>query len=401
MSRILVIGKFYAPFNGGIERNTTALCERLAVDHDVTAVVFNHEPGEVSEVRNGVRVRRLPAGRRLKGQPLTTRLFGAFDITEYNLIHFHAPNPLASVALLAEMARKPHPPLVITHHMDMRPTGPLRWAARAAYSRLLDAAHTVMVSSKKNVAISGDLRPGLNYAAIPFGVVPEDYVVSAAERRAAQSWRRARAGDAATFGFVGRHARYKGLDVLVKALAETPDAHAFIAGDGPHRAPAEALARSLRVQDRAHFLGEVSETGKLRLFAASDAFVLPSTEVTEAFGIAQLEAMAAGLPVIASDLPTGVTDVTVHGISGLLCPPGDHVALSAAMRRLASDGVLRAALAAGAQRHVRQWFDEEVVLARAVETLEAALVGMKRRDRVRRPASGGRDVRHQQLAEHA
>lgn len=399
MSRILVIGKFYAPFNGGIERNTTALCERLARDHDVTAVVFNHEPGEVSEVRNGVRVRRLPAGKRLSGQPLTARLFGAFDISEYNLIHFHAPNPLASLALLAEMAHRPSPRLVITHHMDMRPTGPLRWAARAAYSRLLDAAHTVMVSSKKNAAISGDLRPGLNYAAIPFGVSARDYSLSPTQRQEAQAWRRAMAGDAWTIGFVGRHARYKGLDVLVKALAQTPGVHAFIAGDGPYRAPTEALARSLGVAERAHFLGEISEAEKLRLFAASDAFVLPSTEITEAFGIAQLEAMAAGLPVIASDLPTGVTDVTVHGVSGLLCAPGDPAALSAAMGRLSADPALRARLAVGAAARVRQTFDEEVVLTRAVETVEAALVGWPPRSRPRSASECA--FRPQQVAEHA
>jgi glycosyltransferase involved in cell wall biosynthesis len=347
-----------------------------------------------------VRVRRLPAGRRVSGQPLTTRLFGAFDISEYNLIHFHAPNPLASVALLAEMTRRPSPPLVITHHMDMRPGGPLRWAARAAYGRLLAAARTVMVSSKKNAAISGDLRPGLNYAAVPFGVVADDYRLSAPQRRDAREWRRSLVGDAWTIGFVGRHARYKGLDVLVKALAMTPGVHALIGGDGPYRAPSEALARSLGVAERTHFLGEISEAEKLRLFAASDAFVMPSTEITEAFGIAQLEAMAAGLPVIASDLPTGVTDVTVHGVSGLLCAPGDSAALSAAMRRLADHPALRDQLAAGAQAHVRQRFEEEIVLARAVETLEAALVGARSRGQAASSSeTGARRV--QQVAEHA
>lgn len=398
MSRILVIGKFYAPFNGGIERNTTSLCERLSADHDVTAVVFNHEPGAVTEVRNGVRVRRVPARFRLGGQPLGLQMFGAFDISEYNLIHFHAPNPLASVALLAEMARKAAPPLVITHHMDMRPRGPLRWVARAAYHQLLHAAETVVVSSEKNVAVARDLKPGLNYATIPFGVAARDYVISPSQRRAAAEWRKSLAGEAATVGFVGRHARYKGLDVLVKALAQTPGVHAFIAGDGPYGPPAQALARTLGVERRTHFLGEVSEADKLRLFAASDAFVLPSTEITEAFGITQLEAMAAGLPVIASDLPTGVTDVTVDGVSGLLCAPGDAAALADAIRRLASDTALRRRLGLGAQQRVRQTFDEEVVLARSVETLESALYGYRRRARPR--ASAGRRLfRPHELAE--
>lgn len=388
MSRILVIGKFYAPFNGGIERNTTALCERLAADHDVTAVVFNHEGGAAEDVRNGVLVRRLAARRRVAGQPLSLRLFGAFDISDYNLIHFHAPNPLASVALLAQMARRPAPPLVITHHMDMRPTGPLKWVAQAAYDRLLDAADTVVVASEKNVAVSRDLRPGPNYAAIPFGVDARDFAISPAVRSAAAAWRRSLAGEARTIGFVGRHARYKGLDVLVRALAQTPGVHAFIAGDGPYREPAETLARTLGVEGRAHFLGEVTEPQKLQLFAASDAFVLPSTEITEAFGITQLEAMAAGLPVIASDLPTGVTDVTVDGVSGLLCPPGDPDGLSAAITRLVFDDPLRLHLARGARRHVRECFDADAVLTRSVAVLEAALRGVRRRAVASRSAGG-------------
>ncbi|WP_374471613.1 glycosyltransferase [Phenylobacterium sp.] len=400
MSRILVIGKFYAPFNGGIERNTTELCERLAAEHDVTAVVFSHEERGGEEVRNGVRVRRLPASRPLAGQPLSWSLFGAFDISEYNLVHFHAPNPLASVALLAEMARRPSPPLVITHHMDMRPRGPLRWAAQAAYGRLLAAADTILVSSHKNVTVSRDLRPGGRYVAVPFGVAARRYDVTPEQRRTASEWRRALAGRARTVGFVGRHARYKGLDVLVRALAMTPGVHAFIAGDGPYRAPAEALARTLEVQDRTHFLGEVSESDKLRLLAASDAFVLPSTEITEAFGITQLEAMAAGLPVIASDLPTGVTDVTVDGVSGLLCPPGDPLALGAAIGRLMSDEALRRRLALGARRRVEESFDEEVVLARAVDAIEAALYGYRRRVRVPRSAPRRAAGAHQ-VAEEA
>lgn len=400
MSRILVIGKFYAPFNGGIERNTTSLCERLAADHDVTAVVFNHEPGTAVEVRNGVRVRRIPARLRVGGQPLGLQVFGAFDISQYNLIHFHAPNPLASVALLAEMARKPPPPLVITHHMDMRPRGPLRWAAQAAYHRLLEAAETVVVSSEKNVAIARDLKPGLNYTTIPFGVVARDYVISPDQRRAAAAWRRTLAGETATIGFVGRHARYKGLDVLVRALAQAPGVHALIAGDGPYRTPAETLARTLGVDDRTHFLGEVSEAEKLRLFAASDAFVLPSTEITEAFGITQLEAMAAGLPVIASNLPTGVTDVTLDGVSGLLCAPGDAASLAGAIRTLMSDTALRRRLGLGAQERVRERFDEEVVLARSVDTMESALYGYRRRRRVRSSAGGRRFGPHE-LAEEA
>ena len=85
---------------------------------------------------------------------------------------------------------------------------------------------------------------------------------------------------------------------------------------------------------QAHLLGAVAEETKLRLLGCADAFVLPSVTNAEAFGIVQVEAQMCGLPVVASNLPTGVSDVTVDGETGFLVPPGDIDALSGALGAL-------------------------------------------------------------------
>ena len=101
--------------------------------------------------------------------------------------------------------------------------------------------------------------------------------------------------------FIGRLASYKRLDWLLNALAELPQGwELHIVGDGPHREAFQALSHSLLGPDApATFLGQLNETEKLQQIAAADVLVLPSDRSNEAFGIVQLEAMAAGIPALA------------------------------------------------------------------------------------------------------
>jgi rhamnosyl/mannosyltransferase len=109
--------------------------------------------------------------------------------------------------------------------------------------------------------------------------------------------------------------------VLLRALARVP-AHLIVVGRGPERHELAALAARLYLTKRVTFLGEVPDSERRILLHACDVFVLPSIDRREAFGIAQLEAMACGKPVIASDLESGVRFVNRHQVTGLLVPPG-------------------------------------------------------------------------------
>src|SRR5690606_7166741 len=92
---------------------------------------------------------------------------------------------------------------------------------------------------------------------------------------------------------------------------------------GPFREPCMQLAAELGVADRVHFPGALSAAEKSRLLLAIDVFAFPSTEITEAFGVSQLEAMLHGTAVVASNLPTGVTDVAIDEVTALLAEPGN------------------------------------------------------------------------------
>lgn len=352
-----VLGKYYAPFEGGIEHVTRIAAEALVRECDVEVLVFAHERGGVDETVAGVRVRRFAMQAVIASQPISLGYAIAVLRGRYDLLIFHAPNILANLALLVRLvvfgdrAR-----LIVVHHMDMHGRPLLRAPSRWLYDRLLTRAERVVVTSHKNARVSADIRVACTTEAIPLGIDPADYEVSDQARAIALERRGSLAGDAPLVGFVARHARYKGLDVLTRALALLPGVHAIVAGEGSESDAAQALARELDIADRVHFIGRVSHDEKLGLLATIDVFAFPSTEITEAFGIAQLEAMIVGAPVVASDLPTGVSDISIDGETALTVPPGNSQALATALEGIIDDRALGGRLAANARRHVIQYF---------------------------------------------
>ena len=177
-----------------------------------------------------------------------------------------------------------------------------------------------------------------------------------------------------TFLYLGRLKRYKGVDLIVRALAalqaEGVDARVIVAGRGEHLGALRELAQRLKVDDRVTFPGFVTEEEKRRLFRRAWANLFPSPK--EGWGITNLEAAACGTPSIASDSP-GLRESVRQGETGLLVPHGDVAALATAMRGLADhpaevrrlgDGALRFAArftwddaALRTEAHLRQVVD--------------------------------------------
>lgn len=175
------------------------------------------------------------------------------------------------------------------------------------------------------------------------GVVPANVNAPAfsAEERA-----RYAPPDAPLLFFVGRLVREKGVEVLIKAmpriLARNPAVKAVISGKGPMLPHLKEQAQALGVAESVVFTGFITDRERNRLFASCDVAVFPS--LYEPFGIVALEAMAAGVPVVVSDVG-GMAEVIAHGKDGLKCPPGNHEALADAVLRLLSNRGLRKTLA--------------------------------------------------------
>jgi glycosyltransferase involved in cell wall biosynthesis len=181
------------------------------------------------------------------------------------------------------------------------------------------------------------LRPGTTVRVVPYGIEPSGWRYSESDRAESRSDLHIQNGEIAV-GIASRLIENKGHSVLVDAMGlairQLPQLKLIVAGEGPLLEPLKAQAARSLPSDKATFVGFIDDIK--RVMAACDVFVFPTLPgFGEGFGLASLEAMAAGLPVVASDLGP-LPEVVVDGETGLLVRPGDVDALTDAILRLAS-----------------------------------------------------------------
>ena len=173
--------------------------------------------------------------------------------------------------------------------------------------------------------------------------------------------------------FVGRLAAVKGVPVLLEALrglvARHPELHLTLIGDGPDRAGLERAAGQAGLAGHVSFTGYLSQAAVAELLKQADLFVLPS--FAEGVPVVLMEAMAAGLPVVATAVG-GVGELVADGTSGLIVPPGDAGALAAAIDRLLADPGRGREMGRAGAAHVARAFDSGKEAARLAALLDGA-----------------------------
>ena len=155
--------------------------------------------------------------------------------------------------------------------------------------------------------------------------------------------------------FVGRLRYYKGLHILLDAMPGVRG-QLLIGGGGPERERLERQAAQLGIAERVHFLGDIPDDDLPALFQSADVFVMPAHLRAEALGLAQIEALASGLPCVSTELGTGTSYANRHGETGLVVPPGDAPALATALNTLLADPELRHHYGAAGRRRVADLF---------------------------------------------
>ena len=364
--KVLHAGKFYAPVHGGMETVLAALCEGAAGRWDVRAVVANEGRQTVRERRHGVSVVRVGTLTRALSVSLSPGLARELWRERVDCVVLHEPNPLVGTLLAIH---RPARRLVVWHHSDIvRPT----WA-NPTYGRLQRAlyrrADCVIVAAPPLAEHSAAVRGSRRIEVIPYGIASDGLATTTLDPAGEVGRALARLPEPRVL-YVGRLVYYKGLDVLLEALARTGGGLAIV-GEGPLDAALRRQIAALGLGDRVAMLGGCTDDEVRGLYQSCDVFVLPSTARTEAFGLVQVEAMACGLPVVSTDLPTGVPWVNAHGVTGLVAPPGDAGALADALRRLLADPALRAELGQAGRRRAVRHFEASRMVERFVEIVES------------------------------
>ena len=365
--RALQLAKFYAPVVGGIESVVFELTEGLNRLGCRTDVLCAHDRRltAVESWPQGYTVTRAASLGQLLSTSMSPRMPGLLSqcAREYDLIHVHLPDPMANLALWWS---RPKARIVVHWHSDiiqqrlaLRVYAPLQqW--------LLRRADMIIATSERYWRGSPWLRPLRDkIRVLPIGIEEHPPPVPAEQVRQIQL----RYGQRRLVFALGRMVYYKGFQHLIDASAQLPsDVAVVIGGDGPLLEPWRQRVAAVGLDNRVYLPGRIDAQELAAHFEAADIFCLPSDSKAEAFGVVLLEAMRAGKPIVASDIPgSGVGWVNEDGRTGLNVPPADPERLAGALRSLLDEPARAAAYGSAArqrfienftaQRMVRQCLD--------------------------------------------
>jgi glycosyltransferase involved in cell wall biosynthesis len=309
----------------GAEQSLATLIEALpesvhvtvaGVDDEVVSWLAGHRPGASSAVLPAVRDKRSVGA---IGAHLRYFMRERPQLLQVNLRHPFSCQYALAAGLLTPGTRV----IAVEHRPDVPAANGLQLALKRLTSARLAAHVTVSESSKAVVAellgTGGErIRTIHNGVAEPSGT--------------------SRPGSAtSTVGVVGRFIGHKGFDVFLRALALVPEVRGVLIGDGPERGALERLAAELGLEGRVEFLGWRADSQTI-VAERFDALVVPSR--AEPFGLVAVEAMLAGVPVVASRVG-GLTEIIDDGVTGILVAPDDPVELAHAIERVIEPAVNR------------------------------------------------------------
>lgn len=364
--KIAQIACVFPPISGGIAASASRLSALMSAEHEVD----NFHPGNLRPwLRHG------------HGAVLPQLLWrlGAYD---YIYLHYPFFGTAEIVWLFKLLNRRTK--LIIHYHMDVRSSGfltaVLSWPARLIRRSLFNRAEYIITASLDYVSASAIAsyyrRRPEKFREIPFGLDLKKFQPKALHRPMANAVA-ARAQEIINYvnehfikksrldllfvGGLDRAHYFKGVDILFRALADLPRDRwrLKIVGDGDRRPHFEALAAALQLDRQIDFAGKLPDNELIRAYQNADVLLLPSTNSNEAFGLVLIEALACGVPVIASDLP-GVRRVFANYREGLLVAPGDSNDLRRKINMLLEDDGLRRRLAQAARRLAEERYDEQL-----------------------------------------
>lgn len=334
---LVICLNYYAPYVSGLTEVARVVAEGCAAQGwRVHVVTCRYDRSLAArEVLNGVSVERTRVIARVRNGVLspTFPIVAARRARQARLINPHLPMLEAGLVVLAAGAR----PVISTYQCDYV-TGDDGLLGRVI-KRAIDLSSKISLRRSRAVVVTSEdyaqsSRVYLSMRGKEVAIPPPFH----ARNGGRPTFRRTSHG--MHVGSLGRIVHEKGLDVLVRAFRQIddPDSRLLIAGDF-ERIAGQSVIQQLRElasgDDRIEFLGYLPDADVPDFLASLDVLAFPSVNSLEAFGIVQLEAISAGVPVIASDLP-GVRLPVLQTGYGLLVPPGDADALAEALGKIGS-----------------------------------------------------------------
>lgn len=337
--KILHIAKAYYPNVGGIETSARQIAEgSVNYGHDVTVLCFGDENENVTV--NGVKVIRIKPFFNVGSASISWKYYREYMrlSEDSDIIHFHVPNPMGELAFCRQKNIKAR--TLCTYHLD--PFKPKAFVP--LYTRLLNAfmkkVDVICPTSPYYIVSSKIIENFLEKCrTIPLGVDVKSFQEVSAEK-IAEAEKVVASLKHPRILFSGRFAYFKGIPNLLEAMTLLPDYSLIMVGDGKKRRETEEQIDRLNLRDRVVLAG--MQTGEFyrAFFHTADVFAFPSTW-PESFGIVGIEALAAGLPIVTTEIWAGSSYYNEDGKTGFIVPPQDPQALADALREILTNKELR------------------------------------------------------------
>lgn len=257
--------------------------------------------------------------------------------------------------------------LVITHHADTLGRRHLRLLSDPFVRRVMARAEVITVESERYLNSSEELADFREKCC----VIPPGIEVKQSDSETAATARdiRERYGSRIIVS-VGRLVPYKGFEYLIQAMREI-EATLLIIGSGPLRETLTVAIEKAGVGKKVHLLFDVDDVTPY--YEASQMLVLPSISRAEGFGLVQVEAMAASLPVVNTNLDSGVPEVSVHEETGITVPPKDAAALAQAINYLLDNRDVRVRYGVAAKARAQREFAAGRMAERTLKLYQSVL----------------------------
>jgi len=322
---------------GGVERHVYNLSTELAkLNHEVTVITTRSPSHDYLSDITEFKVIRVPVDLRVYSSPISLGLLN-LTFEEFDVIHAHTPVPFIA-ELVAIKNLKERKPFILTYHNDISKHGTFGKFVSMVYNSifgrlLLECSDTIIATTKSYAFHSRQLRRYLHkVVVVPNGVDIKKFHPNLDRERIRR--KHSIDKDAKIVLFVGRLDTYKGCKHLLSAFAmvtkKIRNAYLILVGRGPLKPVLRKIATKLGIKGRVFFAGYVKDEELPYYYASCDVFVLPSISEHEGFGIVQLEAMACGKPVVATNIP-GVSEVDPRELATIHVPPKDERALAEAI----------------------------------------------------------------------
>lgn len=355
-TKILHIPNYYAPHIGGIEDMCRSIVLALPeFEHQV--ICFNDQTKTVKETFEEIKVTRCGVWKKLFSQSVSFSFFKELRkvLKEFNpdYVHFHTPNPLSSVYLLSLLPKNKK--LIVHWHSDIVEQKLLYIFYKFIEKILIRRAHKIVVTSMAYVDGSKPLEHWRKkIIAIPSTVKENNFQKKEDDEKAIAEIKNKYEGKKIVFTF-GRHVNYKGLQYLIEAEhLILSDAVIVIAGKGPLTDQLKELAKN---QPAIHFTGRLDDDTLRHYLYASYVFAFPSITRNEAYGLAMVEAMYCGLPVVTfTILGSGVNWVCPNEETGIEVENRNVQIFAGAINELIINENLRNQLGANASKRATEFF---------------------------------------------